>query len=677
MGPGYLALCLLLAVGASHGVLGAQTRVEYSEAAERQFRAALTSYDAGTYRDAAARFDQLVREYPSSQRITAAFVMKGKALYHAGENLDAARTMKAFLTRFPASEYVPDAEHVIGLVYEKIERYEEATDMLLTALGDLRHEEPSKLGSAVVTSLDSTIDAHLRVSTLRQMLSRAAHPEVRAYLWLKVAEKEAADENSVGAGIALDSLTGRYRSVAYADRISALRGRVASQSSVKLGALLPLMRTSEPSAAKEVGNDVYDGVLFAVEQYEQTSGIRVNVTLETRDTEREPRLATKGAEELCDDKEVIGVIGPVFSTTVTSAAAVANAHKVPLVTPTANAVGLASSGKYVFLANPDYDARGRAMARYAVVSRGFRTLAVLAPIDSYGKFLAEAFVREATRLGARVVATEWYQRGSSDLKQPLAKIRRAGVEAGGDARISFGGRTGQQTLLKLVHLGVSIRRLDSLMSTGAAISAISLLGPRARFTLDSLGIPAMFDESRADSLEYPVDAIEALYVPINSAEEIGVVCSQIVYFNLQTQILGSGEWNNLAELNANRRYCSGVAFESDSDIDTTGGAYAAFVNGFVARFKKKPSRNTLYGYDTALLVLSLVKNGATTREALQRALADVKDFHTLHTKITLAGARGNSWLTIMKYEEDDLRKVEELDAGLPSGVRGNSEKQSP
>jgi ABC-type branched-subunit amino acid transport system substrate-binding protein len=275
------------------------------------------------------------------------------------------------------------------------------------------------------------------------------------------------------------------------------------------------MRTSEPSAAKEVGNDVYDGVLFAVEQYEQTPGIRVNVTLETRDTEREPRLATKGAEELCDDKEVIGVIGPVFSTTVTSAAAVANARKVPLVTPTANAVGLASSGKYVFLANPDYDARGRAMARYAVVSRGFRTLAVLAPIDSYGKFLAEAFVREATRLGARVVATEWYQRGSSDLKQPLAKIRRAGAEAGEDARISFGGRTGQQTLLKLVHLGVSITRLDSLMSTGAAISAISLLGPRARFTLDSLGIPAMFDESRADSLEYPVDAIEALYVPIN------------------------------------------------------------------------------------------------------------------------------------------------------------------
>jgi hypothetical protein len=31
----------------------------------------------------------------------------------------------------------------------------------------------------------------------------------------------------------------------------------------------------------------------------------------------------------------------------------------------------------------------------------------------------------------------------------------------------------------------------------------------------------------------------------------------------------------------------------------------------------------------------------------------------------------------MKYEDDDLRKVEELDAGLPSGVRGNSEKQSP
>jgi len=647
--------------------LFAQERVEYSETAEGQFGEAVALYDAGAYRDAAGRFDRLVREYPSGHRITAAFVMKGKSFFHAGEILEAAKTMKAFLTRFPGSSYAPDAEFVLGQVYNRIERHEEAFEMYMSVLRRLPPSPPPRLVRGLTVMMDSTVDGHFPLPELRGFLGRARTAAERAYLWLKIAEKEAGLGNSVAAGIAMDSLILGYPEALYRERAAELRARLASGNSVKLGVLLPFMRTSPPSAMKDIGNEVYDGILYAVEQYSRDAVTRVSVTLETRDTDREPSLATKGAEELADDKDVVGIIGPVFSATVTSAAAVANVRGVPLVTPTANANGIAATGKYIFQANPDYDKRGRAMARYAIQKRGFRTLAVLAPIDAYGKFLAESFIQEVQRLGARVLVTEWYERGSSDLKQPLAKIRRAGMLEGSDVQLLFSGRMRHALLMKFVDLGVPIYRLDSLISRGSTISGRALLGPRAHQLLDSMAIPVTYDDSKVDSLEYPVNAIEGLYVPISAPEEVGIVASQVVYFNLQTQLLGSGEWNSFVELNANKRYCEGVIFESDTYIDTTGGNYAGFLSGFTARFKSRPTKNTMFGYDVAGMVLDRIRNGATTREVLQKALAGIGEFQGYHSKIGLAGDRVNGWLSILQYTSDEIRKVADVLADSPPG----------
>ncbi|HXX62161.1 MAG TPA: hypothetical protein VEO56_00065, partial [Bacteroidota bacterium] len=191
----------------------------------------------------------------------------------------------------------------------------------------------------------------------------------------------------------------------------------------------------------------------------------------------------------------------------------------------------------------------------------------------------------------------------------------------------------------------------------------------------SLMIPLVYDESHVDSLEYPVEAIDALYAPISGAEEIGIISSQVVYFNFKTQLLGSGEWNSFAELNANRRYTDGVIFESDTFIDTSSGPYPTFAAGFAERFKKAPTKNTLFGYDTADLVLSLIVGGATTRDALDRALAAVRDFHGVHSLITLGADRVNSWLTILKYDQDEIQMIERVNAESESDGGGGEETQ--
>jgi ABC-type branched-subunit amino acid transport system substrate-binding protein len=643
-------------------MLNAQPRVEYSADAEKLFARALGLYTEGNYHLAGEAFGRIITEYPSSQRITAAYVMRAKALYRSDENYEAARTAKAFLSLYPRSSYVPDAEMVLGLIYCRIERYGEAVGAFLEAWRTLPDSGDARLRHEVMSSLDTTVGRHITRDSTYRLLQNGIRPAERAFFWSKIADKEIARENFLAASIALDSLLIRYPGLIPKDRLDLLRLRVAGKMSIKFGALVPLMKQSPPSAMKEIGNEVYEGMLLAFDEFSQEPNTKVRVALETRDTNRDTALISQELQELASDSDLIGILGPVFSSPTLVAARGANAHHIPLVSPTANTNGIAATGAYVFQANPDYENRGRAMARYAVMVRKCTTLAVLAPSDSYGKYLAEGFLKGAEELGARVIATEWYQKGNPVLRTQMENIRRSGFMAAQDPLISFSGRLKTTDLKRIVDAGVPLARLDSLLSLGCVVSATWLFGPNGRAIVDSLGLMPSEDPKLLDSLDIPVTSIGAIYVPISGAEEIGMVSTQLVYYNLRAQVLGSGEWNNLSELDANKRYCNGIEFESDSYVDTGSVSYAAFLSDFVARFKKNPSKNSLFGYDTARLMLSLAAAGATTRESLALALAAVHDFQGLHSRISLAWNRVNSWLHVLRYTSDSIQHVSEVNA---------------
>ena len=368
----------------------------------------------------------------------------------------------------------------------------------------------------------------------------------------------------------------------------------------------------------------------------------------------------RAVQELTSDDGIIGVLGPVFSYEASAVASLANKRGYPLISPTANANGIGATGQYIFQANPDYETRGRAMARYAIERKGYRSLAVLAPINTFGKYMAEAFITEALHLGAKVVAAEWYERGAADLKSQLASLRRAGLKAGAEPMISFGGKMSREDVARLAELGVPMKTLDSLMYKSAVVGATTLLGPRARQQVDSLGLACFYADIKEDSLEYPVTALDGIYIPISSADEIGIVSSQLVYYNIKCQILGSGEWNNLTELIANKRYCNSVIFESDNFVDPSDPTYVEFATKFSELFKKKPGKSTLYGYDTAMLTLSAIRDGAATRESLMNSLKAVQDYPGRHSRIGFSEKRVNSWVWILQYGDDQVQRVDEF-----------------
>jgi ABC-type branched-subunit amino acid transport system substrate-binding protein len=636
-----------------NGILRAQEPLEYSAQAEQTFSRAVESYKAERFAEASAGFELVIKMFSPNQRSTAAYVMRAKSLLRLDEPLEAGRTLRNFFSLYPSSSYVPDAEYTIGLVYLRIQRYDDAVQSFLAAW-----RSDADVRRTAFEALDRLLGAYITIDAIERLLPQAVSAEERAFYWLRIGEKNAEAGKAVAVGAVLDTLYRNYPGNPFRDRIALLRTSLEQRSNVKMGVLLPLLRRSDPSAVKELGNDIFEGVQFAVEEYSKNPATIVKVTLETRDTERDVLVATRGIQELTSDNDIIGIVGPVFSNEASAVASLANRRGCPLVSPTANANGIAATGPYVFQANPDYETRGRAMARFAVEKKGFRVLAVVAPINSFGKFMGEAFAAEAIRLGATIVATEWYERGAADLKGQMAGIRKAGLRAGSEPMISFGGKMSREEVALLVQLGVPMSRIDSLMNKSAVISAADLLGPQAKQTVDSLGITAVYNDPEVDSLEIPVTAIEGIYIPISSADEIGIVSSQLVYYNIQAQVLGSGEWNNLKELDANKRYCANVIFESDSYVATSDSAYGQFVNAYFDRYKKRPSKNALHGYDTAAMMLSAIHAGGTSREALMTGLQQVKNYQGLHARITFSTKRVNAWLWILQYTADQIQMVD-------------------
>lgn len=658
-----MILCLLLALVSP--AMRAQELLTQTPEAERMFADGLSLFDKGAYKEAARVFGDVLLMFPQSHRETAARVMKGKALLYAREYDEAQRTLNDFIRQFPSSTYRPDAEYSLGLIALAQHLPERAAEHFLNALRSTSNDNIT-LRRRVLAALDSTIDVGMTLPPLYRLLAEEPEGEGREYLFIKVGEKHIARGDVAGASAVIDSLRRNYPATTFAERRSQLQRRLLEPPELKIGLLLPLMKhAAQATKEREVGVALQEGIQLAYEELLARGNSTRRVHIEARDIEREASVAVAAVKELCADPGVIGIIGPPFTQTAFAVAYHVNTNGVPLVTPTANANGIAATGPFVFQANPDFEARARAVARYAVETLGLKRIGILAPNEMNSKLMADAFKTEAERLGAAVLAVEWYEPGATNLMNQLLALRRKGNAIAGEPFLAFGTSITKREAARLAQLGVPGKLLDSLIAVKAMVNATRLLGENARAVLDAEAIPYRSGDPRIDSLDRPVTAFQGLYCPIASAEEIGIVSSQVAYFNVQTRLLGSGEWNNERELAAHRRYCSGIVFESDTYLDPADPAYAAFVRRYIERFGKRPSRNAVFGYDVASVVFGLIEKGALSRAQLQEALASLPTRQTIHAKLSFGSRRVNPWLHILEYTGSTIRRVDELQTEEP------------
>ncbi|MBM4167590.1 MAG: tetratricopeptide repeat protein [Ignavibacteria bacterium] len=653
---------LVLCVSASSA---RQDRVVYHAEMEAAFGDGMKAFEAGDYEKALALYMQAIREYPTGHRITGAYVMAGKAQYRLGNFRESIRLLKHLVDSFPGSLYVGDAFYTLGLNYLRTARYDDAAMAFLLVRqqsGDpeVRNRSEELLGGTVL--------AYLSIAELQILLGEVRSDEMRVMISMRLSERLYRSGEIQEARSLLRSLTGLPPRTKHLDEAKRLLERMETGDVVRVGVILPLMLHVDNPAAKELGAQVLSGVKLAVDEYNKTNFPRVE--LDVRDSERDPGKAAREVTELCMDASIAAIVGPFFSAETFTAAGIANALGVPIVSPTATSNGIANVGSFVYQLNPDYDVRGRAMARYAFQTLGSRTFAVLAPVSGSpaNKAMADAFVDEVSQLGGEVVDQQWYPAGATDLRSQLMMMRQKAMERLEDYYIDFAKKLTNNHLIGMLKWGVPPRLLDSLVEREATVSVRRLFGFDGKRVADSLKIPVHRVDANIDSLGLPVKTIDAIFLPISNADEIGIVSSQLRYFNFQTQYLGTGDWYDLGELEYNRQYVEGVVFSSDYYIDEESETYKSLFRRYQRDFGSTLIPHTLFSYDAMRFVLQGIGSGAGTRPSLAAAMASQRRFTGVHSIITLGEKRVNSYLTILQYKNRTIRKIGEVDlaGGNPS-----------
>ena len=653
--PVFVAAMFASSIGVQSQTL--QESILFKPEAEREFVDAMKLFKAGRFDTASVLFTHVNKDYPRSHRTTGAYIMGAKSLYELKDYRESIRLLKNLIDLYPQSAYVDDAHYTLALDYFRTGRYEDAASECITVLQTSQDKQLAARSGRLVEMVTSSF---LTLPELQMLQQEAKSDEMRSLVTTRIAEKLLRIGDIAAAAEMLHKIASLPPNIKYVSDAHTLLEQIENRGGMKIGVVLPLMLKAESPLTRALGVEFLEGIQLAVDEFNQKGVIKIS--LDVRDTERDQSKAERLVADLCTDEKVAAIIGPISSNEVFASAGISNERGVPLITPTATANGIAAIGSFIFQANPDYDTRGRDAAAFAYRTLGARSFAVLAPTDIVGKQLTESFIAEISSLGGEMIDVQWYAPGSTDIRTELMSMRRKAFKMLEVPTVDFGAKMKQSELNKFIKWGVNQRVLDSLVERGLTAPVTLLFGSRAQLIADSLKIHTNLDHIDYDSLGMPMKAIDALFVPIASSEEIPIVSSQIKFFNIQAQILGTGDWNDAGALDQNRQYTDGVMFFTDSYPDPASEGYRTFDAKYrLANTNKPPGTNALFGYDAAKMILQVISQGKSRRKDIAEALAKMEGFEGLHSQISLSKNRVNSCLNVLQYKGGQISQIGKID----------------
>jgi len=211
--------------------------------------------------------------------------------------------------------------------------------------------------------------------------------------------------------------------------------RPAAPATIKIG-----LNAELTGGVPVVGASCKNGAELAVDEVNNAGGLEVGgkkykIELLIEDNEDKAESAAAAAQKL-NAAGVLLMIGPNASRNAIPASTVAEANKMPMISPwstnpkTTIDPDTGQPKKYVMRACFIDDFQGVVAAKFAMTELGSKKPAVLYAVDSeYNKGIAEIFKRTMEENGILVVAFETYTTGDKDFSAQLTKIKEAGADS--------------------------------------------------------------------------------------------------------------------------------------------------------------------------------------------------------------------------------------------------------
>lgn len=630
--------------------------VYWNRQAEDYFLLGMRQYNQKDFKSALQAFQNSIHSGDMNHRITASTIMKAKTLYGLRNFSEAASVCGSFIASYPSSAYQEDAHFTRGMCFYNLGLYKETVAEMETVLVIAQQW---KNQDHAVKMIEHVAFEFLTDSEIDSIIQHTRNDTIRGQMSVTLAERCFSAGDNDRAKTLIDNVNALILDPLSQQRINRLRGRIERGNLVRIGVLLPFLSSSPTDTRdRKVAADVLEGIQLALAEYEESVAPgQVSVELKIRDSERRPDSIRTAIASFTEDDKVVGIIGPIFSDEAMAAAVAVHEAMIPLVSPTATDDSITQAGDYAFLANSSSGMRGKILAQYAVNELGGKNIAILASEAPFSKTQADSFAAQAVKSGATIIADRRYSRGAVDLREHFKAIRSAGAQLQPDYVVSFKGKMKSAEVTRLL-LSYGIRRtaIDSVLEKGGEMNITPFVGARAQELADTLKLPYKKTLLYIDSLHYPVSTIDIVFSPINSSQQIGVISSQLAYYNIRASILGTSEWYNIHELDMNRRYADGAMFGSDRWIEQDVRTKRIFAT-YTQKHGKQASDNVLFGFDVMSLMIQLMNDGALTREQMKEALMKVVNFNGIRNTITFTQRRVNGSLHILQYKNGVVSKL--------------------
>lgn len=147
------------------------------------------------------------------------------------------------------------------------------------------------------------------------------------------------------------------------------------------------------------------------------------------DTKENPVKSYKEAVNLIQEKNVSGIIGPLFSKNSFAVACISDYTGIPYISPTATKEFIDSAGEQSYIINRTTEQQATAMANYAIIELGLRTFSILYPNSDYGETFERVFSKKVIELGGAIINTFSYKEGKRDFQDELNRIKESNPDA--------------------------------------------------------------------------------------------------------------------------------------------------------------------------------------------------------------------------------------------------------
>ena len=185
-------------------------------------------------------------------------------------------------------------------------------------------------------------------------------------------------------------------------------------------------RSSTLNAASLAVDDINNGKGLTVQgQKRQIVIVREDVPSDV------PEKSVEAVQKLINQRDVVAIVGPQFSSDAIPAGQIAETSRIPLISPISTNPKTTLNRKFVFRMGFNDDHQGCVAASFLTNDLGLVKLAVLYNVTNpYSRGIADVF-RECVLKSetGKIVAFESYTSGDADLTLQLTRIRDAGPQA--------------------------------------------------------------------------------------------------------------------------------------------------------------------------------------------------------------------------------------------------------